>query len=276
MAWYTSTNQSRVGNTWERADETHAFSWVALLIKGVQLFPSQGSGSKGEQSPSFSLKEAPQLPWLCPWSKQMVEKEQIGNHYVPVPLTPLLGREQEVAEVSTLLRASEIRLLTLTGTGGVGKTHLALNVVHQVCNDFADGVSFVSLAPVRDPDLLLSALAHTLGLRETGSQALLEQLIGYLHSKHLLLFLDNFEQLMQAAPTLTALLERCPQLKLLVTSREVLQVRGEHVYLVRPLPFPDPGQLAAGGDPFRYASIVLFLQRAQAVKRPPQYAAMEL
>ncbi len=195
----------------------------------------------------------------------MVEKEQIGNHHVPVPLTPLLGREQEVAEVSTLLRASEIRLLTLTGTGGVGKTHLALHIVHQVCNDFADGVSFVSLAPVRDPDLLLSALAHTLGLRETGSQALLEQLIGYLNSKHLLLFLDNFEQLMQAAPTLTALLERCPQLKLLVTSREVLHVRGEHVYLVRPLPLPDPGQLAAGGDPFRYASIVLFLQRAQAV-----------
>jgi predicted ATPase/DNA-binding CsgD family transcriptional regulator len=197
----------------------------------------------------------------------MVEKEQIGKHYLPVPLTPLLGREQEVAEVSTLLRSPEIRLLTLTGTGGVGKTHLALHTVHQVCMDFADGVSFVSLAPVRGPDLLVSALAHTLGLRATASHAPVEQLIGYLHHKNLLLLLDNFEQVIQASPTLTALLECCPRLKLLVTSREALHVRGEHVYLVCPLPLPNPGQLAAGEDPFRYAAIALFLQRAQAVKR---------
>ena len=155
------------------------------------------------------------------------------------PLTALIGREQEVRAICDLLSQPEVRLLTLTGTGGVGKTRLALQVAAEAQEDFPDGVSFISLAPIGDPQLLIPTIAHALGLRETGNRPLFDLLKSSLHSKHLLLFLDNFEQIITAAPVLSDLLESCSQLKLLVTSREVLRVRGEHEFVVQPLPVPD-------------------------------------
>ena len=202
---------------------------------------------------------------LAPLSRGSPEPGHSSRHALPVPLTPLLGREQEVAAACTLLRRPEVRFLTLTGTGGVGKTRLALQVATGLLADFPDGVSFVSLAPISDPDLVISTIAQVLELKESGARPLLDLLTAFLRDKHLLLLLDNFEQIITAAPALADLLEACPQLNMLVTSREVLRVRGEHEYLVPPLPVPDLKQRTDSETLSHYASVTLFTQRAQAV-----------
>jgi hypothetical protein len=126
-------------------------------------------------------------------------------HNLPAPLTPLLGREHEVAAACTLLRRPEVRLVTLTGTGGVGKTRLATAVATEVLADFPDGVSFVSLAPISDPALVIPTIAQALEVKESGVRPLLDLLTAFLRDKRLLLCLDNFEQLLPAAPHLTML-----------------------------------------------------------------------
>ena len=152
------------------------------------------------------------------------------THALPVSLTPLIGREQEVQTIHTFLLRPDVRLLTLTGTAGVGKTRLAFEVARELVHDFADGVHVVSLAPISDPDLVIPTIAHRLGLMEGGSQPLLELLKLSQVDKQRLLLLDNFDQVVEAVPLLAELLEACPDLKLLVTSREVLRLRGEHQF----------------------------------------------
>ena len=186
-------------------------------------------------------------------------------HNLPPQLTPLLGREQDEAAAGHLLRQPEVRLLTLTGPAGVGKTRLAVQVAGGLAADFAHGVCFVPLAAVRDPDLVLPALAQTLGLRETGGQPLAATLAAALGDKHVLLVLDNFEQVLAAAPQVAQLLAACPQVKALVTSRAVLHVRGEHELVVPPLALPDLARLPAVDDLGQYAAVALFVQRARAV-----------
>jgi len=158
---------------------------------------------------------------------------------LPVQLTPLIGRDRELAEVATLLRDKGVRLLTLTGTGGTGKTRLALQAAADVVETFQDGVFFVSLAPIRDPELVLPTLAQTLALREVPGEPISKTLASYLAEKQTLLVLDNFEQVLDAAGDVAALPARCPRLGLLVTSRERLRVAGEQTFSVASLQLPD-------------------------------------
>ncbi len=200
------------------------------------------------------------------------------RHNLPSPSTALIGRETERETVCDLLRGAATRLLTLTGAGGMGKTRLALQVAHDLIEDFEGGVWFISLAPVDNPAMVASALAATLGVREEPGRPLAETLTEYLRSRRLLLVLDNFERIVEAAPMIAGLLDECPELHLLVTSRSVLRLRGEREMPVSPLELPDPGQMAQARRPTsadvaawaQYPAIALFVERA--AKAQPGFA----
>ena len=181
---------------------------------------------------------------------------------LPAYLTALLCREQEVQSVSSLLQRTEVRLVTLTGPGGVGKTRLGVQVATQVTEHFRDGAFFIPLASLRDPEIVVPTIAHVLGLRDTGNWSLWERLNAYLRTRQVLLLLDNFEHLLQATPRLLELLTSCTEVKMLVTSRAVLRVRGEHEFHVLPLALPDLKQLPEHDSLLGYAAIKLFLQCA--------------
>jgi len=195
----------------------------------------------------------------------------VSRRQLPIPATPLIGREQEVRAMCALLQRPEIHLLTLTGSAGVGKTRLALQVAAELVEAFAEGVQFVSLAALNDPELVLPALAEALGLREPGALPTLTLLASALHERRMLLVLDNFEQVIAAAPDLAALLEACPGVKLLVTSREVLHLRAEQQFVALPLALPalpqrTPLQQIDSAALEENPAMQLFLQRAQAVQ----------
>ena len=188
---------------------------------------------------------------------------------VPALRTPLVARERELADLVTAIRSGNLRLLTLTGAGGVGKTVLALAVAHQLTADFGDGICFVELAESQHGWEVVPTLAQALGLTDDGSQPLLQRLCHWLHSRHLLLVLDNFEHLLEAALVVSALIDGCPLLTILVTSRVRLDLHGEHEYLLSPLPVPP----TPSTDDFSteslvaYGAIDLFYRRATAANR---------
>ena len=183
---------------------------------------------------------------------------------LPVQLTSFIGREKELRDLSELLQST--RLITLTGPGGSGKTRLAIQVASETVEHFRNGVFFVALAPLTDPKLLSFTIAQSLGIKETAGKSMTQSLRDYLQSKSLLLVLDNFEQVISAAPIVAELLSTCSELSALVTSREGLRIGGEREYPVPSLPVPSLTQLPSPDSLSQYAAVALFIQRAKAVK----------
>ena len=184
---------------------------------------------------------------------------------LPAALTSLIGRDAEVAALRALLERPEVRLVTVTGSGGIGKTRLTLAVAQAHGAAFTDGVAFVDLAAVRDPALVVAAIAAALGVQPAADQPTVERVCAYLAPKHLLLVLDNFEQVVAAAPLITDLLAAAGRLTVLVTSRAILHLSGEHSFVVPPLAVPAEGAVPSDEDLASSPAVRLFLERARAV-----------
>jgi predicted ATPase/DNA-binding CsgD family transcriptional regulator len=279
-AWYAWLTHSHIQSfsfknqsgtfTARRERKRHGWYWYAYRRRGGKLYKAY-LGKNEEMSLERLNAVAEALIGRDGKNSTVGSSKkagQITRNNLPVQLTSLIGREHEIAAVCALLREPRVRLLTLTGTGGVGKTRLGLQVVTGIATDFVDGVCFISLAPINDSELVMPTIAQALGLDESSDQPCLERLVSHLCEKSLLLFLDNFEQVINAAPVLVELLENCPSLKILVTSREMLRVRGEQVFPVPPLALPtlssvselEPEKMS------QYAAVALFLQQVRLVQ----------
>jgi len=253
-------------------DTATVITWVAVLIgmaAGViQVVDYVQKVREKRQSalspPPFPPQKSPAPP--APATIQEPPSPTIPRTNLPAQPTPLVGRTREVASIEDMLRRSDVRLVTLTGPGGVGKSRLSIHVGEDLLSDYADGVFFVSLASISDPDLLVPTIAHVLGVKEAGAQPLIDTLKSYLRDKNLLLILDNFEQLVDAAPLIAELLSSAPKVNMLVTSQADLRLSGEREIPISPLELPDPERLPSLEALSNNEAVALFLQRAQAVK----------
>ena len=250
-------------------------STLGMLAQALQLAPADlalftAAATAGRQAPPPASADPPanSAPTVAPATATGPSPSSAASRF-PVPLTPLIGREHDVAAVTHLLRQGETtrgaQLLTLMGPGGTGKTRLALAVATVVRERFTEAV-FVDLAAVRASALVLPAIALAVGVREAGTQTVQEQVQTHLRGKSTFLLLDNFEQVIEAAPAIAELVAGCPQLAVLVTSRSALRVRGEQQYHVAPLAVPTLTRQLPLEGVMNVAAVRLFVDRAQAVQ----------
>ena len=196
----------------------------------------------------------------------LVASEEPARAPIPRPLDSLVGREPEIEAIAHQLAQSGGQLVTLLGTGGVGKTRIAIAVAGALVEQFAQGVAFIQLAPVTSPERVLPTIAHALNVRDSGDRSLKDAIIAALAHRNLLLVLDNFEQVSNASADLADILSRCPDIRMLVTSREPLRIAGEHRAPVAPLAFPPVSDRADAAEFSAYPAIALFLERARRVR----------
>lgn len=233
----------------------------ACLPDGISLLDLGEHHLKGMLQPEHVFQLcAPDLPAEFP-PLQTLGPRRIN---LPAQATSFVGRKGELAMVSDLLRRAPVRLVTLTGPGGVGKTRLALQVAAELAGDFEDGVCLVSLSSVTDPARVMPAVAQSLGIQESAQQTLVQAVQDYLRDRDVLLVLDNLEHVLLAAPSVSDLLAAAPRLKVLATSRELLKLYGECEYAVPPLTLPDMKHLPRVERLMEMSSVALFVARAQA------------
>jgi predicted ATPase len=216
------------------------------------------------ETPPRSTNPLSEAAQRTPWVAQAG-----GSGSLPVFLTSFVGRQDEIALANSLLQRPDVRLLTLTGPGGIGKTRLAVETAAKCAVHFPDGVPFVSLASIQDPSMVMMAVAAALGVHEFDGASIDETVASSLRNSQVLLVVDNFEHVMDAAPALTRLLSRCPQLKVLVTSRSLLRVEGEHALPVPPLVLPRTKATLTHDDWLRVPVIRLFIAGAWTACRSP-------
>ena len=239
---------------------------IAALFQIIDYLQKWRADSRARREKRSVVAPAPPLPATEPAAPASAPTPEIVPNNLPTMASTLIGREREKTAARELLLDENIRVLTFTGPGGTGKTRLALQIAADLLPDFNDGVYFVDLAALKDAALVIPTIAQTLGVQEVEGRLLADTLKQSLRDKKTLLVLDNFEQVVDATPQLSALLSATRNLRVLITSRTLLRMAGEHEFVVPPLELPDLKRLARLELLRTYEAVALFVERAQAVK----------
>jgi predicted ATPase/transcriptional regulator with XRE-family HTH domain len=274
--WLRRRRKSRDLTQGQLAKRIHCSLTTIKRIEAGNLIPSRQlsellapalSVPSNEQSAFISFARTPNATASVDAYREAPPTPPPAKRFqMPTPLTGLIGREREMQAACELFLRPGVRLITLTGPPGTGKTRLGLAMARQLESQFRDGACFVPLAPISDPALVVSAIALALDIHESSGKELLAVVREFLRDKHLVLVLDNFEQVLSAAPVITGLLNAAREVKAIITSRTVLQVYGEYEFPVPPLQLPDIRHLPPLTALEQYSAIELLVERAQAVQ----------
>ena len=255
IARFFGDRRKRRGQGEPRTDNGERFGDLSL-----SLIAAPGSGAAPVSPP---LRRADYTSAAWPAAVHNDEADALSATVLPSPATAFIGRATSLAKLTELLQDDEVRLLTIHGPGGIGKSRLAIEIAERLSKDFADGVAFVPLDALHDTDLLVAEISAALGLREAPGSGPLQRLVDSLAPRELLLVLDNFEGLLAGVPLLGKLLAAAPGLKILVTTRTVLRARGEVAFSVPPMLLPAQGESPTPRDAYEYGGVQLFVDRAK-------------